>query len=139
MKRLAAAALLLLAACGVRDGAVAPPAAACAPGLAPGTVTTLFFGLSRPNRPDVAEADWQDFLSREIMTRMAGATVVDGRGLFRAPGAAPAAEPARVVVLGHRGGAGTERALSEIAEHYKRRFDQWGVGRTDTAACTNFE
>jgi len=132
-----AAALALAAALAACAPTGAPD---CAPGTAPGMVTTLFFGLSRHDKPDVAESEWRDFLSHDLLANLPGATVVEGRGLFRDPGAAVVAEEAtRVVTVGHHGGAEDRRALAAAVERYKARFDQWGVGRVDSVACTNFE
>ncbi|MEI6559427.1 MAG: DUF3574 domain-containing protein [Rhodospirillaceae bacterium] len=121
---------LALAACTAPD---------CAPGTTPGIVTTLFFGLSRQNQPDVPEAAWRDFLERDLLGQLPGATVVEGLGAVREPGKAPVTERSRVVTIGHRGNPEQRQALAEAIGRYRSRFDQWGVGRADVGACTNFD
>lgn len=132
---LALLALSALAATGCTAVPAPPP---CAPGLRPGLITTLYFGLSRADGPDIPESDWRDFLGREMLSRLPGATVSEGRGYSRAPDGTVVAEPARTVTIGHDGSPAMLAALDEISAIYKARFAQWGVGRTDAAACTNF-
>jgi hypothetical protein len=102
-------------------------------------VTTLFFGLSRRDQPDISEAAWQDFLSAVILPQVPGATIADGRGYFRTAGGAVTTEASRLAIIGHPGGPALEHAFTNIIEQYRTRFQQWGVGRADSPACTNFD
>ena len=122
--------LLVLAGCAVP---------ACPEGTAPGVVTSLFFGLSRRGAPDVSEAEWRSFLADTAARRLPGLTVSDGLGLYREPDGAPASERSKVAVTAHHGRADELQAIVEVAAEYRWRFGQWGVGRIDQPACTNFD
>ncbi len=114
-------------------------AGACPEGLAPGTATTLYFGTARRGAPDIGEAEWRGFLADTAVPRLPGLTVTDGVGLFREPDGTAASERTKVAVIAHHGRAGELRAIAEVVAEYKRRFDQWGVGRIDQPACTDFD
>ena len=126
---LAALCLLVLSGC----------ATACPDGLKPGTATTLYFGTARRGAPDVSEAEWRGFLADTAGLRLPGLTVTDGLGLFREPDGTAASERTKVVVTAHHGSADEVRAIAEVVAEYKRRFDQWGVGRIDQPACMMFD
>ena len=129
LRRSAALLLLLLSGC----------AAACPEGLTPGTATTLFFGTARRGAPDVGEAEWRGFLADTAVPRLPGLTVTEGLGHYRETDGSAASERSKVVVTAHRGTAAELRAIAEVMDAYRRRFDQWGVGRIDQPACTGFD
>lgn len=129
LRRCAALSLLVLSGC----------AAACPEGLKPGVATTLFFGMARPNAPDVTEAEWRAFLTDSAVPRLPGLTVADGLGLYREKDGSAASERSKVVVTAHQGTPAEMRAIAAVMEDYRRRFGQWGVGRLDQPACTGFD
>lgn len=129
LRRFAALSLLALSGC----------ATACPEGLKPGTTTTLFFGTARRGAADVSEAEWRGFLADTAIPRLPGLTVTDGLGLYREKDGSAASERSKVVVTAHQGTPAEMRAVAEVMEAYKRRFDQWGVGRIDQPACTGFD
>ncbi|WP_431861050.1 DUF3574 domain-containing protein [Azospirillum sp.] len=129
LRRFAALSLLALSGC----------AAACPEGLTPGVATTLFFGTARRNAPDVGEAEWRAFLTDTAVPRLSGLTVTEGLGLYREKDGSAASERSKVMVTAHQGTPDEMRAIAEVMEAYKSRFDQWGVGRLDQPACTGFD
>lgn len=129
LRRFAAVPLLLLSGC----------AAACPEGLAPGVATTLFFGTARRGAPDVGEVEWRAFLEETAIPRLSGLTVSEGQGHYRETDGTAASERTKVVVTAHRGSAAERQAIAEVIGAYRRRFDQWGVGRLDQPACTGFD
>ena len=128
-RSVAALGLLLLSGC----------AAACPDGMAPGTATTLYFGAARRGAPDVGEADWRAFLADIAVPRLPGMTVTDGFGHYREKDGTAASERTRVLTTAHHGRPEETRAIAEVVAAYKRRFDQWGVGRLDQPACMDFD
>ena len=130
MRQLAALSLLALSGCA---------GVSCPDGLKPGIATTLYFGAARRGAPDVSEAEWRAFLADTAGRRLPGLTVTEGLGLFREPDGTPASERTKVVVTAHHGHAEEVQAIAEVVDAYKRRFDQWGVGRIDQPACTDFD
>ncbi|HYG87985.1 MAG TPA: DUF3574 domain-containing protein [Azospirillum sp.] len=121
------------------SGCAAAGTPTCPEGTAPGVVTSLFFGLSRRGGADVGEGEWRAFLADYAAKRLPGLTVSDGLGLFREPDGTPVSERAKVVVTAHHGLTEEVQAIADVTAEYKRRFDQWGVGRIDQPACTNFD
>ena len=128
-RSVAALGVLLLSGC----------AAACPDGLSAGTATTLYFGTARRGAPEVGEAEWRGFLADTAVPRLPGMTVTDGLGLYREPDGAAASERTKVLVTAHRGRPEETRAIADVIAEYKRRFDQWGVGRLDQPACLDFD
>lgn len=114
-------------------------AASCPDGLTPGVATTLYFGTARSNAPDVSEAEWKGFLADTALPRLPGMTVTEAQGLYREPDGTPAQERTKVLMTAHRGSPEDTRAIAAVTAEYKRRFGQWGVGRVDQPACTNFD
>lgn len=114
-------------------------AAACPDGLKPGIATTLYFGTARRGAPEISEAEWRGFLADTAVRRLPGLTVTEGLGLFREPDGTAASERTKMVVTAHHGSADEVQAIAEVVAEYKRRFDQWGVGRIDQPACTDFD
>lgn len=95
------------------------------------TRTELFLGLARPRGPEVTEAEWAAFLSREVTPRFPrGLTVLSARGQWLQDGRV-VREPSRVLVLLHESTAETERNIEAIRAAYMRQFDQQAVLRVD--------
>lgn len=114
-------------------------AGTCPDGLGPGVATTLFFGTARRGAPDVGEAEWRGFLTDTALPALTGLTVSDGQGYFREPDGSTASERSKVVVTAHHGTPAEMQAIARVMEAYRRRFDQWGVGRIDQPACIGFD
>tara|TARA_R110002110_G_scaffold302809_1_gene516895 strand:- start:104 stop:484 length:381 start_codon:yes stop_codon:yes gene_type:complete len=94
--------------------------------------STLYFGLSRPDGGQVEEAQWQDFLARDVTPRFPdGFTVVDGRGQWRDAKAVIISEPTKVLIIVHPLSDENTQAISELKAAYVKRFHQESVFQTD--------
>lgn len=126
------AALALLVASGCR----AAPRPAWSPEAA--SQTTLYFGLSRPGGT-ITPDEWADFLADTITPRFpAGLTVLEARGQWQEASGEILREPTRVVVIVHPPDAASDRALEEIRDEYRHRFQQEAVLRVDTPVQMGF-
>lgn len=94
--------------------------------------STLYFGLSRPDGGQVEEAQWQDFLTRDVTPKFSdGFTVIDGRGQWRDAKAVIISEPTKILVIVHPVTEENARAISAIKAAYVKRFQQESVFQTD--------
>jgi Protein of unknown function (DUF3574) len=119
----------------------APGRAGCPASAAePSITTTLFFGLAMPDGAVVGPAAWQAFLDGTVTPLFpAGFTVLDAAGQYLMQGApVPIREPARLLVLSHRGTEAETAAIERVRAEYRRRFRQESVLRIDGAACRGF-
>ena len=99
----------------------------------------LFFGRSRENVEVVSDADWRGFLAHEVTPRFpAGLTVLDADGQWRDASGAITRERSKVLLMLAEPGAEGMRLVEEIAEAYKRLFDQESVLRIVGTACASF-
>jgi len=124
------AALLLAWGCAAPD-----PGAACRDRV----LERLYFGLAIPGGGEVASADWEGFVDREITPRFPdGLTVHAARGQWRGAGGAIVREGSRVVEIVHDGSAAAEGRVAEIVSGYKARFRQESVLRTRSPVVACF-
>ncbi|MDO8422709.1 MAG: DUF3574 domain-containing protein [Parvibaculum sp.] len=94
--------------------------------------STLYFGLSRPDGGQVEEAQWQDFLTRDVTPKFPdGFTVLDGRGQWRDANAVIISERTKVLVIVHPITDENTRAIAGIKAAYVKRFHQESVFQTD--------
>ena len=124
--------------------AVTPPASRaetppCPAGTEPFTEYRLFFGRSGGLVETVSEAAWSSFLADEITPRFPdGLTVLDAAGQWRDSSGTLVRERTKlVIILAGPGDAGMRRT-DEIAQAYKRTFDQEAVLRVVGTACASF-
>jgi hypothetical protein len=102
------------------------------------TRTELFFGLARPNGPDITDAEWQKFVDDEVTPRFpAGLTVISTTGQW---GSATGVvhERSRVLVLLHKSTLDSESGIEKIRERYKTQFEQDSIMRTDSYERVSF-
>jgi Protein of unknown function (DUF3574) len=124
---------------------IAPAVAAtdsipCDASLQTKQVAQLLFGRNVEDRIRVSEADWSDFVAREVTPRFPdGFTIVDAAGQWRdARRGSILHEGSKLIEIVLPGG-GDDRAKSDaIAEAYKRRFEQQSVGLVIGPACVRF-
>lgn len=91
---------------------------------------TLFFGTARVNAAPVSDAEWQQFLDREIATRFPdGFTTWDATGQWRTATGEIQRERTHVVLIVHERGA-HEADLDALIADYKGQFAQEAVFRT---------
>ncbi|MDO8288974.1 MAG: DUF3574 domain-containing protein [Parvibaculum sp.] len=94
--------------------------------------TVLYFGLSRPDGGQVEEAQWKDFLARDVTPRFPdGLTVIDGLGQWRDARVQPITERTKLVIIVHPASEDAARSLREIKAIYVKRFNQISVLQTD--------
>jgi hypothetical protein len=96
--------------------------------------TELYFGTAKPDGTTVSDADWNDFLAREITPRFPGGlTVLEGYGQFRAASGQVVGEKSRVLILLYPRAARTSssRKIEHIRRAYRQQFQQQSVLRVD--------
>ena len=94
--------------------------------------STLYFGLSRPDGGQVEEAQWQDFLARDVTPKFPdGFTVLDGRGQWRDAKAVIISEATKVLIIVHPLSDENAQAIAELKAAYVKRFHQESVFQTD--------
>src|SRR5262245_45767683 len=103
---------------------------ACSTPQKPQQVAELMFGRKIGDRIAVSEAQWTRFVDSEITPRFPdGLTVIDARGQWRDPDKNRIVrEPSKLVTIVLPGNAEDSQRLTEIAEAYKKRFQQQSVG-----------
>lgn len=101
-------------------------------------VVTLYFGLTRLEKPSVTESEWSAFLE-EVVTPafMDGFTVFDGIGQYfnRARNAVVKIQSKALVLTAGKANAGD---IDRIRSEYERRFDQIAVGVTVVTGHADF-
>ncbi|MBI3830254.1 MAG: DUF3574 domain-containing protein [Planctomycetes bacterium] len=111
----------------------APAAAKASAAALPGKEllkTELYFGRGKPDGGVVSDAEWTDFLDKEVTPRFPdGLTVLDAQGQWRGEQGRVVKEPSKVLVLLHEDSAGTAKLLDELIAAYKKRFAQESVLR----------
>lgn len=130
------AALLLLA----TPSALAFQPSGCPAGSAAMTSAELFFGRFIGDKLGVSDADWSRFVDEEATPRFpAGLTVLDAVGQYRGADGALVKEPSKVLfLLFAPDDAAAPAKAAEIAEAYKRRFQQESVLTVLRPACAAF-
>ncbi len=99
----------------------------------------LYFGLNKPGGETIAESEWQEFV-KEVITPSfrEGLTVLDGSGQFLNSSGILIREKSKIVILIHENSQKNNRAIQEIIENYKRRFQQESVLRTTSEVKVSF-
>jgi hypothetical protein len=100
---------------------LATSACASLPGATPTLLRTeLLFGLSRPGGDVVTDAQWQEFVDRNIAPRFpAGFTVVE----------AAVRERSKILILVYPSSPEADAAVEHISADYKKLFEQEEVLR----------
>ncbi len=111
----------------------------CPPGFERYAEYRMFFGRSKPGVGTVSDGEWRDFLAVEVTPRFPdGLTVVDAGGQWRDSKGAIGREGAKLLIVLAEPGPDAVRRTEEIAEAYKRAFDQQSVLRTVETVCAAF-
>ena len=134
---LAATSLAVLACAAVPAlGAETEP---CPAGTEPFAEYRLFFGRSQGNVEVVSEEAWRAFLADEVTPRFPdGLTVLDAAGQWRAGTGEIVRERTKLLLVLAPLGPDAMQRTDEIAEAYKKAFDQSSVLRVVTGACVSF-
>ncbi|WP_162240526.1 DUF3574 domain-containing protein [Bradyrhizobium viridifuturi] len=100
----------------------------------------LMFGRQIAGRGRVSEAQWSDFLKREVTPRFPdGLTLLRASGQWRDPDTGRIArEQSFVVRIIAAETPETLARLKEIGSAYKQRFHQQSVGLTLSTTCASF-
>ncbi len=102
--------------------------------------STLYFGLSRPGRPDVTIDEWNDFVTNQVVPAFPGGfTELIAQGHFREEGKS-ISEPVRILVFLNpvKDAMSTDRKLNALGRAYCARFGQHTVLRADTTKKLTF-
>jgi len=106
--------------------------AACPAGLVPMRQADLYFG-------HVGEADWRDFLAREVTPRFpAGLTVEDAAGQWRDARGVIVREASKHLILVLGGAPDEAVRLAAIRRAFKRHFHQQSVLLVEHPVCGSF-
>jgi len=101
--------------------------------------TELFFGLSRADRPEVSEEEFQAFIDTEVTPRFPdGLTLINGKGQFRDSRGTTVQEKSKLLILLYSFNRETNQAIETIRNEYKNDFQQESVLRTDEQQCVSF-
>lgn len=99
----------------------------------------LYFGMSRAGGPEVTDAEWFDFVGREVTPRFPdGLTILSGYGQWRNSEQVIVRELSRLVIILYRPSADAEARIEAIRTAYKAAFRQDSVMRIDSASCVSF-
>lgn len=100
----------------------------------------LFFGRFIGDKLGVSDAEWSRFVDEEATPRFpAGLTVLDAVGQYRGADGGLVKEPSKVLfLLFAPDDAAAPAKAAEIAEAYKRRFQQESVLTVLRSACAAF-
>jgi hypothetical protein len=130
----------LLFGCAATPAPAPSPAPSCAAGDSLLVRETLYFGRNRPAGGTVSDGEWKRFLAEVITPRFpAGLTVEDATGQWRGSSGAVEQERSEVVTLFRPDDNSARQAVHEIAQEYKRRFQQEAVLREWAPVCTRVE
>lgn len=135
---------LAVSGCAMDHGHRPVPVAALAPMACPADAETwsrteLYFGLSRPDGPVIAAAEFQGFVDGEVTPRFPdGLTLFTGAGQWRGGDGEIVKEDSRVLVLLHPDTPDVNQKLDEIRGAYKAQFEQESVLRVDGESCVSF-
>ena len=111
----------------------------CPPGFERYAEYRMFFGRGMPGGGTVSDEEWSGFLAAEVTPRFPdGLTVIDAGGQWRDSKGAIGREGAKLLIVLAEPGQDAGRRTEEIAEAYKRAFDQRSVLRAVETVCAAF-
>jgi Protein of unknown function (DUF3574) len=109
------------------------------PASKPFARTELFFGLRKPNGTEVNNAEFQQFLDREVTPRFPdGFTVISGQGQFKDASGAILKERSKLLILLYPISATSSQPIEQIRKAYVTAFQQQSVLRADHLSCAAF-
>jgi hypothetical protein len=110
----------------------------CRPGEQAAIMESLYFGTAMP-AGSVTQAQWQQFLAEVITPRFPdGLTAWAAAGQWRNPSGVLHKEDSYVLHVVHPEHERFEKAVREVIDEYKSRFDQEAVLRVRTPTCISF-
>jgi predicted RNA-binding protein (virulence factor B family) len=100
----------------------------------------LYFGLSKPGRGRVTEAEWQQFLNRMVTPRLReGLTVINAYGQYLNRSGSLVIESSKLLILVHESSKDREQSIAEIITAYKKTFNQESVLRVTSCIQATFD
>lgn len=100
----------------------------------------IFFGRGLPDRTEISDSAWAQFLADEVTPRFPqGITVLEGRGQWRGQDGVIVRERTWILVLYHEPSEAHTRAVTGLVTAYARRFQQEAVLRDRTGSCVTFQ
>lgn len=103
------------------------------------TRTELFFGLRKPNGTEVNNAEFQQFLDREVTPRFPdGFTVMSGQGQFKDARGSILQERSKLLILLYPIAVSSNQQIEQIRTAYIKAFQQQSVLRADNLSCAAF-
>ncbi|MBV8911495.1 MAG: DUF3574 domain-containing protein [Acetobacteraceae bacterium] len=110
------------------------------PGQRPKLVVQLFFSQSIKGRGPVSQRAWQRFLGETVTPRLPdGFTVYDAYGQWMDPRTKVISrEQTKVIVVATDDSPQFRRAVDDITETYRKRFNQQLVGVLTSPGCGAF-
>ena len=101
--------------------------------------TELYFGLSRPDGPDITDGEFRSFLDAVVTPRFPdGLTLLTGDGQFRGSTGIIVQERSKLLILFYPWSNARHRGIERIRALYKRDFHQEAVLRVDAESCVSF-
>ncbi|MGR9037381.1 MAG: DUF3574 domain-containing protein [Gammaproteobacteria bacterium] len=114
------------------------PAPSCGIGERLAVQDTLYFGTVKPTGAILPD-EWSDFLSISVTPRFPeGLSVWEASGQWRSADGKIIREPAHILNLVHPDDGANEKAILDIVDIYKSRFQQEAVLRIKSPACVSF-
>lgn len=102
--------------------------------------TTLYFGMSRTDGPNMTQAQWQNYVNKQVTPRFKnGLTVFKGRGQWLGADGKIAKEPSRALMLIYpKGDQTSQQKIEQLRKIYMQQFHQESVMRIDQKVCVSF-
>jgi hypothetical protein len=123
--------------CAVLAACASPRAQICVPPSHQMNRVELFFGAAFNDGKPIGDADWQDFLDKEVTPRFpAGLTAYEAYGQWQRSDGQIEKSPSRVLLIWYAGDQSSR--IEAIRAAYKKRFRQMSVMRVDGADCVSF-
>jgi Protein of unknown function (DUF3574) len=103
------------------------------------TRTELFFGLRKPNGKEVNNAEFKQFLDRQVTPRFPdGFTVMSGQGQFKDGRGSILQERSKLLILLYPIAVSSNQQIEQIRTAYIKAFQQQSVLRADNLSCAAF-
>ncbi|KXU86077.1 hypothetical protein CR51_38020 [Caballeronia megalochromosomata] len=128
----------LLALATILSACATPARETCATGEMRVVNDLIYFGTAKPS-DFVTPEEFDDFLRAEVTPRFPqGFTTWGASGQWRAANGSIVHEPTWVLSLAHLDDEASDKAIGEIREHYRVRFEQESTLRVRHTACASF-
>ncbi|BAS54333.1 DUF3574 domain-containing protein [Leptolyngbya boryana CZ1] len=101
--------------------------------------TELFFGFAKPDRSEVTQVEFQQFVDRVVTPLFPeGLTRVAAKGQYRNSQGKVVAENSQLLTLLYPMNVESSKKIDQIRAAYKQAFQQESVLRVDERSCVSF-